>query len=120
MDINLKSSVGRSFSATFDPITVQRLIDLAIIDAEQRVVTTLANAMDDSVRLDELKDDAAMVLQTHSAVIRERLTGDSYGPAVLEAYQGFLAEFKLLQSGAGSERACMESFMALCELLQGD
>lgn len=120
MEINLKSSAGRAFSAQFDPITVAMLIGLAVGDAEQRYRSTLSTKVDDLiVNDDSISDDAAVAMENVKWILGEGLKADSYAPSVLEAFSSFVAEFKLLQTGSGSERACMETFLSLCELLQG-
>lgn len=121
MEISLKSSVGRAFSAQFDPITVATLTDLAVVDAEQRYRSTLSTKVDDLLANDDgINDDAAVAMENVKWILGEGLEADSYAPSVMEAFRSFVAEYKLLQTGSGSEHACTKAFMSLCELLQGD
>lgn len=118
MDILIKSSVGKSFQASLDPVFVQRLLDLAVGDAEQRKMETISNDVFVAHAEYSSKDESAVRLELSDS-LRQNLSYDSYAPSVLEAWREFYAEFKLLDSGAGDDKTCMGAFMELCELLQG-
>jgi len=121
MEINLRSSAGRAFSAQFDPITVAMLIGLAVGDAETRYRSSLSTEVDKLVNPNtKISDDAVLAIESVKRIVDSDIAVDFYAPSVLEAFRTFVAEYKLLQTGSGSERACMEAFMSLCELLQGD
>lgn len=120
MDINCTSSAGRTFKVSFDPLTVATLIGLAVGDAEQRKLFFLKGSVDSTLKLDELDESGSRALENFSDVYLDQSVEDAYAPSVMEAFETFVAEFKLLQTGAGSERTCMDSFWNLCESLQGD
>jgi hypothetical protein len=65
---------------------------------------------------DDAKTELSLVLEV-ADVSRDANAGNTW--LAMEAWRAFLAEYKLLETGSGSERACLESFMDLCELLQG-
>jgi hypothetical protein len=119
MEINLKSRVGRAFSATFDPITVAVLLSLAAKQGATSVRDGMASAIDIKNKTvgisDDVKSELSLVLEV-ADVGKDANAGDTW--LAMEAWQTFLGEYKLLETGSGSERACLESFMDLCELLQ--
>lgn len=118
MDILIKSSVGKSFQASLDPVFVQRLLDLAVDDAEQRKMETISDDVFVAHTVYSSDDEASVRLDLSDS-LRQNLSHDSYAPSVLRAWREFFAEFKLLDSGAGDDKTCMGAFMELCELLQG-
>ena len=142
MDINLKSTAGRSFNVSFDPITVASLLSLATDLGHAAGVRQALLQMQEDVRQEKYASDEypgvylGQIVDMHNLLLPkevplekdEVLFGDGliltkdtlYGPAdfAVDAFTQFLNEYKLLQSGAGSERACMDSFWELCELLQ--
>jgi hypothetical protein len=119
MEINLKSRVGRAFSATFDPITVAVLLGLAAKQGATSVRNAMASAVDIKDKTvdisDDVKSELALILEV-AGIGSDTNAGDTW--LAMEAWRTFLAEYKLLETGSGSERACLESFMDLCELLQ--
>lgn len=126
MEINLKSSVGRSFAALLDPVTVGRLLEFQTRIAQSAVYTRVRED------LKALGDERLIVNDEHTVTLMDenddvvdaytdkyREVPDTYAASVMEAFRVFKSEFELLQTGAGSERATMEAFVGLCELLQG-
>jgi len=118
MEINLKSSAGRTFNVLFDPVTVILLMSLVTLSGANAERRHTILRIDDSVKNDELSDEFANRLESFALELsQEKPPIDPKEP--LEAFEDFRREYELLSSGAGSERACMEAFWRLCELLQG-
>jgi len=141
MEVNLKSTAGRAFNVSFDPITVSSLLTLVTeLGREAGVRQVLLQMREDTRNGKYAADEYAGTYLSHIADLHNLLLtrevpidttdlwerGDvEIRPGAIDpsdfavgAFSEFLAEYKLLQSGAGSERACMDSFWNLCELLQ--
>lgn len=119
MEINLKSSVGKRFSACLDPITVKHLLSLASSVGGDQVYQSVSA---DLAERASAQHEMALSVETSTVVDsiadKFRRVPDIYAHTAIDAYRAFVSEYELLQEGSGSERACMESFMTLCELLQ--